>query len=290
MRTLIIAIVVTASIIISISIYSSLTHDSNKSDISKSVNKIDINNPNIHIYAVSDRAKTALDLAMQDDYIKDRIRGWLNEGAYITVAGVQPVELSSSIKISEPKQQPVHHEAVKIVLEPLIDNLRPEADESLYNSSRYGEVVVTANWRLVDGYDSIDAIDISSDGIMYEAHQQLLRIIVDIDESRIKDMITEERVIRHKIRSDLIYMETNVFIPDAVIVRPTKLSWHNYSSMPHNVVGVYKPLNGSPITINSGNIASGDSWYYIFDGEGVFEYYCTYHEDEGMRGKVIIRR
>ena len=69
-----------------------------------------------------------------------------------------------------------------MVLEPLIDNLRPEADESLYNRSRYGEVIATANWRLVDGHASIDAIDISSDDIMYEAHQQLLRIIVDIDE------------------------------------------------------------------------------------------------------------
>jgi len=87
MRTLIITIAVTASIIISISIYSSLTHDSTTNDISKDVSKIDTNNPNIHIYTVSDRAKTVLDVAMRDDYIKERIHGWLNKGAYYSSRG-----------------------------------------------------------------------------------------------------------------------------------------------------------------------------------------------------------
>jgi plastocyanin len=48
-------------------------------------------------------------------------------------------------------------------------------------------------------------------------------------------------------------------------------------------------LDGSSILIDSKDIGGGEIWQYLFTKEGEFEYHCTYHKDEGMSGKVIIR-
>jgi plastocyanin len=52
--------------------------------------------------------------------------------------------------------------------------------------------------------------------------------------------------------------------------------------------GVDVSIIGVDEYINSITLNAGDSWYLRFDRKGIFEYYCTYHADEGMRGKIII--
>jgi plastocyanin len=42
------------------------------------------------------------------------------------------------------------------------------------------------------------------------------------------------------------------------------------------------------IAIDSGFIEPNGSWQYRFDKEGVFNYLCTIHAEEGMRGTVIV--
>ncbi|MCS7141084.1 MAG: plastocyanin/azurin family copper-binding protein [Candidatus Nitrosocaldus sp.] len=253
-------------------------------------------NPNLDVFAVSERANTALSIAVQDDGIREMIEGWLDSGAHVTVAGVQPIALSDDVRISEPKQHPVHHEllgrALEPVLRPVLDNIREGVSSSnIYNSSRYGEVIIAVNWHAMDGhpYPVSDAVDLERGGV-YEAHQQIRRVIVDIDERRIRDVIVEpERVMRHDLRPGIIYMESNVFMPYSVVVRPnTVLSWHNYSSFHHNVVGVYRAVDGSTMSIDSKDIDEGGVWQYLFSREGVFEYHCTYHADEGMRGIIVV--
>jgi plastocyanin len=44
------------------------------------------------------------------------------------------------------------------------------------------------------------------------------------------------------------------------------------------------------IAIDSGFIEPNASWQYRFDKEGVFNYLCTIHAEEGMRGTVIVTR
>ncbi|MEM0364344.1 MAG: plastocyanin/azurin family copper-binding protein [Candidatus Nitrosocaldus sp.] len=257
-----------------------------------------ITHPNLNVFAVSDRASAAITIALQDNSIKDMVSRWLEYGAHVTVAGVQPVELSSNVKITAPHQNPVHHElvglAIKPVLKPMLDNLREEVSSSnIYNSSRYGEVIIAVNWNAIDvhPYPISSAVDLArGEGRVYEAHQQITRVVVDIDARSIKDiMVDPERVMRHEVKPNMIYMEMNIFMPYTVSIRPnTLLSWHNYSNIPHNVVGVYRTEHGS-MYIDSKDIGRGGVWQYLFTEEGVFEYHCTYHEDEGMRGKVIIQ-
>jgi plastocyanin len=57
--------------------------------------------------------------------------------------------------------------------------------------------------------------------------------------------------------------------------------------VPHDVVGTYKTEFGSKV-IDSGFVEHDRFWQYNFDEDGVFEYRCTIHSEEGMKGTIII--
>jgi plastocyanin len=42
------------------------------------------------------------------------------------------------------------------------------------------------------------------------------------------------------------------------------------------------------VAVDSGFIQQGQSWQYSFNETGVFNYLCTIHAEEGMRGTLII--
>jgi plastocyanin len=44
----------------------------------------------------------------------------------------------------------------------------------------------------------------------------------------------------------------------------------------------------SVIAIDSGFIQPGSSWQYRFEEQGIFNYLCTIHAEDGMRGTLII--
>ena len=101
-----------------------------------------------------------------------------------------------------------------------------------------------------------------------------------------------------------------------------QIRWSNPSNLPHNVVGAFNqtaPIDASNtgsiisenstgtsnnnnnnnnnnttmelagvIAIDSGFIEPNTSWQYRFDKEGVLNYLCTIHSEEGMRGTVIV--
>jgi plastocyanin len=115
-------------------------------------------------------------------------------------------------------------------------------------------------------------------------------------------------------------------MPNAIVVNAgSTVRWVNPSNLPHNVVGIFNQTtaqdtanstgliidnstNGtnnnnnnnsndaqsssqfsSGVTaIDSGFIQEGQSWQYSFDEAGVFNYLCTIHAEEGMRGTLII--
>ncbi|MDQ3909884.1 MAG: plastocyanin/azurin family copper-binding protein, partial [Thermoproteota archaeon] len=104
----------------------------------------------------------------------------------------------------------------------------------------------------------------------------------------------------------------NMFVPRAVVIKAgSVITWPNPSNLPHNVVGVLNQTTASDagnttgitaenstnnnttdtssvISIDSGFIEPKGSWQYRFDKEGVFNYLCTIHAEEGMRGTVIV--
>lgn len=118
-----------------------------------------------------------------------------------------------------------------------------------------------------------------------------------------------------------------MFMPNAIVVDAgSTVRWINPSNLPHNVVGIFNqttaqdavnstgliidnstdntsnnntnasntqlsPQSSSSsgaIAIDSGFIQQGQSWQYGFNEPGVFNYLCTIHAEEGMRGTLII--
>ena len=117
-----------------------------------------------------------------------------------------------------------------------------------------------------------------------------------------------------------------MFMPNAIVVDAGSIvRWINPSNLPHNVVGIFNqttaqdtvnstgliidnstkninnnnstnandtqssPSSSSGVTaIDSGFIQQGQSWQYNFNEAGVFNYLCTIHAEEGMRGTLII--
>lgn len=125
-----------------------------------------------------------------------------------------------------------------------------------------------------------------------------------------------DRVVTDTARPDLVRADVNMFVPRAVVIDAgSVIRWPNPSNLPHNVVGVFNQTTASDagnnntgiilenstdgnnntdtetssvITIDSGFIEPNESWQYHFDKEGIFNYLCTIHAEEGMRGTVIV--
>jgi plastocyanin len=106
-----------------------------------------------------------------------------------------------------------------------------------------------------------------------------------------------------------------MFVPKVILIGTgSEIRWSNPSNVPHNVVGTFNQTteldasntnsiiseNSSnntntnstveAISIDRGFILPNTSWQYRFDEEGVFNYLCTIHAEEGMRGTVIVTR
>lgn len=105
-----------------------------------------------------------------------------------------------------------------------------------------------------------------------------------------------------------------MFVPKAVLIDAgSEIRWSNPSNLPHNVVGAFNQTTASDArnttriisenstdsnntnletaeitAIDSGFIEPNASWQYRFDKERVFNYLCTIHAEEGMRGTVIV--
>ena len=115
-----------------------------------------------------------------------------------------------------------------------------------------------------------------------------------------------------------------MFMPNAIVVDAgSAVRWINPSNLPHNVVGVFNQTtaqdavnstgliidnstnntssnpntndtqlspqsSASAVAIDSGFIQQGQSWQYSFNEPGVFNYLCTIHAEEGMRGTLVI--
>lgn len=210
---------------------------------------------NTYIYALNDAAKRALYIALNDTRVQ-QILGQTSDKA-VTVAAIQPTLFITA------EGNPIHGSG--------------------------GQVVITANWQLVEGkIYSVDDFD-SLQGKQAESHQQIWNVLINIDSQEIISISESERTIQKTLQQDLVYAGMNMFLPDAAQVGSgTTIKWFNESNVPHNVVGTYRTESGSK-AIDSGFIQHDRSWQYSFDKAGVFEYTCTIHSEEGMKGTIAIQ-
>jgi plastocyanin len=249
---------------------------------------------NVFIYAINDVAERGIDIAQADPRVKQILDQAQNEKAAVTIAAVQPTVMVDS-----------------------------QSGQVMHSSG--GQVIITANWQIIDGapylepqtYDQIANKRI-------ESHQQIWNVIVDVDKQQVTDISQQaDRVITDTSRPNIVRTDMNMFIPNAIIIKQgSTIQWPNLSSLPHNVVGIFNqtssslsssnnsketgPNNNSKdnnksvlgtnattkttstLSIDSGFIQPNNSWQYHFDKIGVFNYICTIHSQEGMRGTIIV--
>ncbi len=185
--------------------------------------------------------------------------------------------------------------------------------------SSAGQIIITANWQLVEGAlysQPKDPTEIANKRV--ESHQQIWNILVDVNKGQVTQIAQQaDRVITDMARPNVVRADVNMFVPKAVLIEAdNEIRWSNPSNLPHNVVGAFNQTTASDasnttgiipenstnsnnntdlesagvIAIDSGFIEPNVSWQYRFDKEGVFNYLCTIHAEEGMRGTIIITR
>jgi plastocyanin len=251
---------------------------------------------NTFIYAVNDVAQRGIDIAQSDTRVRQILDESKAKEATVTIAAIQPTVMTDR-----------------------------QSGELLYSSA--GQVIITSNWQTIDGtvYSEPQSFAGVADKSL-ESHQQIWHILVDVDNGQVKQVNQQaDRVISDTVNPDIVRTEVNVFVPNAIVVDAgSTVRWTNPSNLPHNVVGIFNqttaqdavnstglildnPTNSSNsnntndaqtsppssssaavIAIDSGFIQQGQSWQYNFDEAGVFNYLCTIHAEEGMRGTLVI--
>lgn len=243
---------------------------------------------NTFIYAINDVAQRGIDIAQGDQRVKQILDDAKSKEATVTIAAVQPTVM-----------------------------LDRQSGELSHSSA--GQIVITSNWQTIGGtaYPEPQSFAAIADRSL-ESHQQIWHVLVDVDSSQVRQVNQQaNRVISDSISPDIVRTEVNMFMPNAIIVDAgSTVRWINPSNLPHNVVGVVNQTTAqaavnstgliidnstnntndaqssqpsSGITaIDSGFIQQGQSWQYSFNEAGVFNYLCTIHAEEGMRGTLLI--
>ncbi len=243
---------------------------------------------NTFVYAINDIAQRGIDIAQGDSRVKQILDQSRAKEAAVTIAAVQPTVMTDR-----------------------------QSGKLLHSSA--GQVIITANWQLVEGAlysQPKDPTEIANKRV--ESHQQIWNILVDVNKGQVTQIAQQaDRVITDMARSNVVRADVNMFVPKAVLIEAdNEIRWSNPSNLPHNVVGAFNQTTASDasnttgiipenstnsnnntdlesagvIAIDSGFIEPNASWQYRFDKEGVFNYLCTIHAEEGMRGTIIITR
>lgn len=252
---------------------------------------------NTFIYAVNDVAQRGIDIAQGDTRVRQILDDAKAKEATVTIAAVQPTVM--------------------------IDR---QSGELLYSSA--GQVVITSSWQTIGGtaYPEPQSFAAVADRSL-ESHQQIWHVLVDVDNGQVRQVNQQaDRVISDSVNPDIVRTEVNMFMPNAIVVNAgSAVRWTNPSNLPHNVVGIFNqttaqdavnstgliidnstnstnnnnnnntndaqsssPSSSGVTAIDSGFIQQGQSWQYSFNEAGVFNYLCTIHAEEGMRGTLII--
>ncbi len=240
---------------------------------------------NTLVYAVNDVAQRGIDIARGDARVKQILYESKAKEATVTIAAVQPTVMTDR-----------------------------QSGELIHSSA--GQVIITANWQLVDGAiysEPKNPTEIAN--MKVESHQQIWNILVNVDKGQVTQVAQQaDRVITDTAISNVVRADVNMFIPKAVLIEAgSEIRWSNPSNLPHNVVGAFNQTtaidasntaamisenstgdNNTALetagvrTIDSGFIEPNASWQYRFDREGVFNYLCTIHAEEGMRGTIMV--
>jgi plastocyanin len=216
---------------------------------------------NTFIYALNPVAEEALHIAQNDTKVKQIINE--QKGKAITIAAIQPTSV-----------------------------LQSKDKKVSYSASGPGQIIITSNWQYVNGNFYSNTANFNElDNKTGESRQHIWNVFVDLGKRTVTGISEEpERIMKETLQPNLIYTGMNMFMPDTVKVNTgSVITWVNNSNLPHNVVGTYKKTAaGSQITVDSRFIQPNESWRYNFNDAGVFQYICTIHSTDGMKGTILV--
>jgi plastocyanin len=246
---------------------------------------------NVFIYAINDVAQRGIDIAQADQRVRQILDDANAKQATLTIAAVQPAVM--------------------------IDR---QSGESSHSPA--GQVVITSNWQTIGGttYSEPQSFAAVADRSL-ESHQQIWHVLINVDNGQVTQVNQQaNRIMSDTINPEVVRTEVNMFMPNAIGVDAgSTVRWTNPSNLPHNVVGIFNqttaqdvvnstgliidnstnltnntndaqsfPSSSGVTAVDSGFIQQGQSWQYSFNEAGVFNYLCTIHAEEGMRGTLII--
>lgn len=253
---------------------------------------------NTFIYAINDIAQRGIIIAQGDQRVRQILDNAQAKQATVTIAAVQP-----AVMIDRQSGESHYSSAGQVVI---------TSNWQTIGGAAYPE---PQNFAAVADRN-------------LESHQQIWHVLVDVDNGQVTQINQQaNRIISDTINPEIVRTEVNMFMPNAIVVDAgSNVRWINPSNLPHNVVGIFNqttaqdavnsteliidnstnnihnnnnstnandtqssPSSSSGVTaIDSGFIQQGQSWQYNFNEAGVFNYLCTIHAEEGMRGTLII--
>lgn len=253
---------------------------------------------NTFIYAINDIAQRGIIIAQGDQRVRQILDDAQAKQATVTIAAVQP-----AVMIDRQSGESHYSSAGQVVI---------TSNWQTIGGAAYPE---PQNFAAVADRN-------------LESHQQIWHVLVDVDNGQVTQINQQaNRIISDTINPEIVRTEVNMFMPNAIVVDAGSIvRWINPSNLPHNVVGIFNqttaqdavnsteliidnstnnihnnnnstnandtqssPSSSSGVTaIDSGFIQQGQSWQYNFNEAGVFNYLCTIHAEEGMRGTLII--
>ena len=253
---------------------------------------------NTFIYAINDVAQRGIDIAQGDARVRQILDDAKSKQATVTIAAVQPTVMTDR-----------------------------QSGKLLYSSAGQVVITSSWQTIGGTTYPEPQSFAAVADRSL-ESHQQIWHVLVDVDNGQVRQVNQQaDRVISDSVNPDIVRTEVNMFMPNAIVVDAgSAVRWTNPSNLPHNIVGIFNQTTAqdavnstgliidnstnstnnnnnnnnntndsqssqpsSDVTaIDSGFIQQGQSWQYNFDKPGVFNYLCTIHAEEGMRGTLII--
>ena len=101
--------------------------------------------------------------------------------------------------------------------------------------------------------------------------------------------VAADHVVRIRYNPDL---ELQYFDPPRLEIRAgDRVTWvHEDRGTGHNVVAYPDGIPEGAAPFESPMMRSGDRWSLTFTSSGTYNYHCHPHEDQGMRGVVVVDR
>jgi len=258
---------------------------------------------NTFIYAVNDVAQRGIDIAQRDPRVKQILDDAKAKQATVTIAAVQP-----TVMTDRRSGELLYSSAGQVVItsnwqtiggtaysEP--QNFAAVADRSLESHQQIWHVLVDVDngqvRQINQQANRVISDSINPDIVRTEVNMFMPNAIVVDSGSNVRWVNPSNLphnvvgIFNQTIAQDAVN-STGLIINNSTSSTNTNTNNNNARTNTDDAETSPQSTSSGAIAIDSGFIQQGQSWQYSFNEAGVFNYLCTIHAEEGMRGTLII--